>query len=222
MDDIKLYGKTEKEIKKLIDITAKFSKDINMEFGLDKCKIIHIIKGKIRPGDLAIEEIGTISAMEPNEFYKYLGYNQSIGIEHIKIKSSLKQEYKNRVNAICRSQLSGKKLIKAINTYAIPVLTYSFGIIKWTKTDINSLEINTRTILTKHNCLHPKSAIERMTLKRQNGGRGLINIQELWNKQINNLTKFFQQKARCSQIHKAITHNDKNFTPFNWQPNELD
>ncbi|XP_050679442.1 uncharacterized protein LOC126975555 [Leptidea sinapis] len=37
MDDIKLYGKTEMEMKKLIDTTAQFSKDINMEFGLDKC-----------------------------------------------------------------------------------------------------------------------------------------------------------------------------------------
>ncbi|XP_026737509.1 uncharacterized protein LOC113500810 [Trichoplusia ni] len=37
MDDIKLYSKSETDMKKLIDTTTLFSKDINMQFGLDKC-----------------------------------------------------------------------------------------------------------------------------------------------------------------------------------------
>ena len=59
----------------------------------------------------------------------------------------IKQEYFQRVNRICKKQLHSKNLIKAINTYAIPVLTYSFGIIKWSQTDINRIEIKTRTII---------------------------------------------------------------------------
>jgi len=31
-------------------------------------------------------------------------------------------------------------MIKAINTYAIPVLTYSFGVIKWSISDIQDVE----------------------------------------------------------------------------------
>ncbi|XP_047539184.1 uncharacterized protein LOC125072598 [Vanessa atalanta] len=50
MDDIKLYAKSDKDMKKLIEVTKEFSTDINMQFGLDKCKTIHIIKGKIKPG----------------------------------------------------------------------------------------------------------------------------------------------------------------------------
>lgn len=38
------------------------------------------------------------------------------------------------------------------------------------------MEIKTRTTLTKFNYRHPKSAIERISLKRQNGGRKLVDI----------------------------------------------
>ncbi|XP_063899231.1 uncharacterized protein LOC135119187 [Helicoverpa armigera] len=215
MDDIKLYSKTDKEMKHLIDTTTEFSKDINMEFGLDKCKTLHIIRGKIKPGDYTINTTDTITAMEPTDLYKYLGYKQLKGIDHTAIKNTLNTEYKRRVTAICKTQLTGKHLIKALNTYAIPILTYSFGIIKWSKTDIQQIERTTRTTLTKHNNLHPKSAIERLTIKRQNGGRGLIDINHLWQKQINRLKTFFHTKSHTSNIHKAVAVNDHNYTPLN-------
>ncbi|XP_050561144.1 uncharacterized protein LOC126912570 [Spodoptera frugiperda] len=215
MDDIKLYAKSEKEMKNLIDITATFSKDINMEFGLDKCKTLHIIRGKIRPGDYVVNDRDTITAMEQTDLYKYLGYTQLKGLDHVKIKNTLTAEYRRRLNAICKTQLSGKHLIKAINTFAVPVLTYSFGVIKWTKTDAEQLERTTRTTLTKHNNLHPKSAIERLTIKRQNGGRGLIDIYQLWQKQIRKLKSFFHLKSQTSDIHKAVVNNDFNYTPLN-------
>ncbi|XP_050550436.1 uncharacterized protein LOC118279092 [Spodoptera frugiperda] len=215
MDDIKLYSKSEKEMKTLIDITSKFSRDINMQFGLDKCKTIHIIRGKIKPGDYEINNIDVITAMEPEDFYKYLGYKQLKGLDHTAIKNTLKNEYKNRVSAVCKTQLSSKHLIKALNTYAIPILTYSFGVIKWSKTEICQLERTTRTTLTKHNNLHPKSAIERLTIKRQHGGRGLIDIHHLWQKQIAKLKLFFHTKSNTSNIHKAIVTHDTNYTPLN-------
>ena len=37
MDDLKLYGKNDKELDGLLRTVKKFSDDIGMEFGLDKC-----------------------------------------------------------------------------------------------------------------------------------------------------------------------------------------
>ncbi|XP_052748596.1 uncharacterized protein LOC128200170 [Galleria mellonella] len=85
----------------------------------------------------------------------------------------------------------------------------------WSKTDIELIERTTRTILTKHNNLHPKSAIERLTIKRQNGGRGLIDINHMWQKQITGLRTFFRSKSNTSTLHKAIVQNDQNYTPLN-------
>ena len=68
-----------------------------------------------------------------------------------------------------------KSTIKAINTYVTPVLTFSFGIVKWTPTDLGNPQTKTRTLLTRYRFHHPRAAKERLTLPRQMGGRGLID-----------------------------------------------
>jgi hypothetical protein len=68
-----------------------------------------------------------IKNLNKGEFYKYLGINQSNHIQHSIIKSILK------------SKLNGNNLIKAVNTYAVPLLTYSFGLIKWSKTNLQNI-----------------------------------------------------------------------------------
>ncbi|KAL4713487.1 hypothetical protein ACJJTC_010472 [Scirpophaga incertulas] len=56
--------------------------------------------------------------------------------------------------------------------------------------------------------------MQRLTLPRDEGGRGLIDITNLHNQQITNLRKFFQQKADQSHFHKVISLLDKH-TPLN-------
>ena len=46
MDDLKLYGKSEKEIDALVNTVRIFSGDINMNFGLNKCAKVTKIRGK--------------------------------------------------------------------------------------------------------------------------------------------------------------------------------
>merc|ERR1711965_997033 len=40
MDDLKLYAKDEADLDKLINVVSVFSRDIGMEFGLDKCAVL--------------------------------------------------------------------------------------------------------------------------------------------------------------------------------------
>lgn len=42
MDDLKVYASTKQHLNHLIKIIAMLSNDINMKFGLDKCKTIMI------------------------------------------------------------------------------------------------------------------------------------------------------------------------------------
>ena len=46
MDDLKLYGKSESEIKGLLSTVEVFSQDIGMEFGIKKCDVIILNRGK--------------------------------------------------------------------------------------------------------------------------------------------------------------------------------
>jgi hypothetical protein len=75
-------------------------------------------------------------------------------------------------------------MFKAINTYVIPVLTFSFGIVKWTPTDLESLQVKTRALLTKYRIHRPRAVKERLTLPRQIGGRGMTDITRLHGKQV--------------------------------------
>ena len=49
VDDLKLFERNEGELEKLVDLVGVYSKDIWMEFGLDKCAVVVIKKSvKVR------------------------------------------------------------------------------------------------------------------------------------------------------------------------------
>ena len=48
MDDLKLHGKSESEIKGLVCIVEVFSQDIGMEFGIRKCDVIIMNRGEVK------------------------------------------------------------------------------------------------------------------------------------------------------------------------------
>lgn len=215
MDDIKLYASTNTQLEQLLQITESFSKDIHMEFGLDKCRTRHITQGKHEQIGFTLENGDTVKALDETDTYKYLGYHQAQHIEHKHTKTQLKQQFASRIRQILKTHLNGKNTTKAINTYAIPILTYSFGVIKWTQTELTELQRKTRTLFTQYRKHHPTSAIQRITLPRSEGGRGLINILNLHNKQINTLRKYFHDKQESSPLYRSLVQSDTNHTPLN-------
>ena len=46
MDDLKLFGKTQDQIDSLIKMVHLFSSDISMVFGIDKCGVVIMKRGK--------------------------------------------------------------------------------------------------------------------------------------------------------------------------------
>jgi hypothetical protein len=136
MDDIKLYASKKNHILSLLTITENFSNDVSMSFGIDKCKTQSICRGHYENLEYITKEGEIIKNLNKAEFYKYLGINQSNHIQHSIIKENLEKQFYLRIKSILKSKLNGNNLIKAVNTYAVPLLTYSFGIIKWSKTNL--------------------------------------------------------------------------------------
>ncbi|XP_047546074.1 uncharacterized protein LOC125077984 [Vanessa atalanta] len=155
MDDIKLYSNTIQSLHHLADITQTFSKDIHMEFGIDKCKTFSVKNGIIVPNSYMLESENIIEPLEEETTYKYLGFQQARKINQKETKNSLKTKFKHRLNILFRSQLNSHNLFKAINSYAIPVLTYSFGIINWSQCELHNLQRIINTTLTAHRKHHP-------------------------------------------------------------------
>ena len=74
MDDLKLYGKTDKRRDSLIQTVRIFSSDICMEFGIEKCYILILKRGiKDQNCDIMLPNDLKISSLKEDENNKYLG-----------------------------------------------------------------------------------------------------------------------------------------------------
>ena len=72
-----------------------------------------------------------IQDLDPAETYKYLGMEEGEGVQHHKMKVKIKKEYKRRIKLVFKSDLNARNKIAAINTLAVPVILYSYGVIDW-------------------------------------------------------------------------------------------
>ena len=119
----------------------------------------------------------TIKELQQEDSYKYLGINEAEGIQHAKMKEKIRREYYRRVRLILKSELNAINRIAAINSLAVPVITYSMNVINWQMNDIKKLDTKTRKLLTMYRMHHPKADVDRLYLPRSEGGRGLIQIE---------------------------------------------
>ena len=103
-----------------------------MEFGLEKCAKITYKRGKLTHlQNSVIDTNREIQELEQGKTYKYLGIEESEGIQHQQMKERLKKEYSRILRMILKSELNARNKISAIGALAVPVLRYSFGIINW-------------------------------------------------------------------------------------------
>ena len=178
MDDLKTYAKNDHEQENILTIVKGFSDDIKMEFGLEKCAKATFKKGKLTATKYIQLDQGTIiQDLNQEGTYKYLGINEGDGIQHAKMKEKIRKEYFRRVRLVLQTELNAANKIEAINTLAIPVVTYSFNIINWNMEDLKKIDRKTRKHLTMANMHHPKADVDRIYLPRTEGGRGLCQIE---------------------------------------------
>ena len=124
-----------------------------------------------------LDEETMIKDLEQEKVYKYLGVDESCGIQHATMKEKLKKELVGRTRLILKSELNFKNSITAINLLAISVITYSFNIIDRNLSKVRTLDIKIRKMMTTHSMHQPKADIHRLYLQRGNGGRGLTQLE---------------------------------------------
>ena len=74
MDKLKLYSRSEKGLESLEQTVYVFSEDIGMDFGIEKCTMLVMEKGKIvKSVGIALPDGKFIKPLQEVESYKYLG-----------------------------------------------------------------------------------------------------------------------------------------------------
>ena len=212
MDDLKLYASTDEDLNRLIQIVHKFSRDIHMEFGLDKCAKCSIRTGqKVESDGVQLSDGTEIADLQEDTPYKYLGIEENAQIEHKSMREKIHAEYVRRVKQICRSELTSKNKITAINQLAIPTVTYGFGIINWPQKHLNNLDIKTRKILTLHKVLYRNQCLDRIYLPRSEGGMGLIEINTAFRSSIVSLGQYLI--SHTDPLMKLVAKQHKEILP---------
>jgi hypothetical protein len=81
MDDLKLIGRSEEELRNEIKIVKTFSKDIKMKFGSEKCARISLKNGTVyRKQHMGNTMEKEIKELEPMKANKYLGVEENHNI----------------------------------------------------------------------------------------------------------------------------------------------
>ena len=222
MDDLKLYSKNEQEQFGELKIVRQFSDDIGMEFGLERCAKARFKKGKLASsGNIVIDDDTEIQELDQEGVYKYLGVDESDGVQHSKMKEKIRKEYNRRVRLILRTELNGRNKREAINSLAVPVVQYSFGIIDWKISQLKKIDTKTRKLLNMHMMLHPKADVERLYIPRTDGGRGLTDVETAFKTAAIGLGHYLNHKEgqypkqvlehERSKVKNSITKNATKF-----------
>ena len=170
---------SDKQLTGLINTVKNVSDDIKMEFGLDKCAKASFKRGKkVSAEGIPLNDYQVIQDLDQAETYKYLGMEEEEGVQHYKMKVKIRKEYKRRIKLVLKSELNARNKIAAINTLAVPVILYSYGVIDWKLDEIQDLDRMTRKQLCMNWMLARKADVDRIYLPCQEGGRSLMNLEK--------------------------------------------
>jgi len=167
MDDIKLYANGAAQLKSMANIVEITAKAIGMSVNADKCAAIHIKHGAQVKGGGDIELMSglAIGNMEGDDVYKYLGMMESFGMQQSAIKASITEEYTKRLKAVLKSGLASGNTVQAI--------------VEWHNGELSKLDAKLRRVMSVMGYHHPRADCDRVHLPRQEGGRGIISLQQM-------------------------------------------
>ena len=130
MDDLKLYGSNQNETDSLVRTVEIVTKDTGMKFGIDKCGVLTMKKGREVKQDGIELENGEENGQVGEGRYKYLGIMEKRDI------------YQEEINA--------KHVFQMINTWLVTTIQYSAGIIECMRKEAKEMDWKTKKTVTMY------------------------------------------------------------------------
>ena len=201
VDDLKLLAPTLNKIKLQLDIVTTFSKDIGMTFGEDKCAYICIDRGKRKSLGKSIEINGvTMKELQEDEPYRYLGQDETVGYDGKLNKERIQTEYYRRARKIWSSELNARNKAIAHNSFALPVLVPTIGVLDWSIAEIENIDKQTRKILCMRGSFHRNSDKDR--------GRGLKSFEASFKTRIVALKRHIVEDKVRNHYLENVEHHE--------------
>ena len=100
----------------LVRTVCGFSEDLGMEFGIEKCAVLLMEKGKIvKSVGIELPNGKVIKSLQEGESYKYLGILEADRFLEEKMKLNVLKEFIRRLRKVLKSKLSGGNLVRGVN-----------------------------------------------------------------------------------------------------------
>ena len=182
VDDLKVYQESHDLLKEINEIIVQASFDTGACYGVSKCAEIVFERGKMIKGEGLQVLQERMKALDPtqDEMYRFLGVEQSNGIKAKNVYKRVKEEVTSRMRVLLTSELNDENLIQAINSKVIPVAAYPMNVCKMTKNELNELDQVIKRELRMKHMLGKQASDERLYLKRDQGGRGLQSMRDVY------------------------------------------
>ena len=114
--------------------------------------------------------------LELEKSYKYLMLTEDDVIQHSSMREKIWKEFFCRVQSVMITELNVRNRMDAINSFALPVVTYSFTMMNWSFTEVKKFDTKINKLLAMHRMHHPKSDVNRLYLPRKERVRGLVQL----------------------------------------------
>ena len=102
------------------------SEDVGMKFGIKKCSILVMEKGKIvKSVGIEIPDGQVIKSLQEGERYKYLRILEADKFLEEKMTLNILKEHMRRLRKVLKSKLNGLNLVSGVNIWAVSQLRYS-------------------------------------------------------------------------------------------------
>ena len=182
VDDLKQYQENHETLKDVNEIIVQTSYDTGACYGVAKCAEIVFERGKMLRGEglQVLEE--RMESMDPdeNEIYKFLGIEQADGIKTNRVYERVKHEVTKRVRMLINTELNDINLVRAINAKVIPVAAYPMNVRKFSNGEMKDLDQAIKWEMRSSNILGKQGSDERLYLKREDGGRGIKSMRDVY------------------------------------------
>ena len=97
IDDLKIFAASEKKLHLILKLTQECMKDLNMEWGVKKCSIMNVKRGKLEEqSELKLSEDTTIRPVDKNSPYRFLGIYEHICHDSKLIRDHISKEFLQR------------------------------------------------------------------------------------------------------------------------------
>ena len=150
-----------------------------------------------------------LSELEDGDSYKYLGMDEDIQYQGKLNKDKVAKEYYRRVRKIWSSELYSKNKTHAYNSFAIPILTPTFGILEWTNEEVHQIDVKTREILTFTGNFHRNSSVDKLYTPRDKGGRGLSSAFDVFLARIISLARHIDVLAPTNPYIREVRRHEQ-------------